>query len=168
MNQIATQSSNKFYSSKQENRLASILGWKVVKGSGSRNFHPGDVISDEWIGECKTHKTPGQKISFYQSVWNKIVDEAAASHKFPVLFVDDGSQDPRNTWCLFTAHPAKHFLFINYERPVKSTISFDNVDMQNRRKQMTSGAPVVFVVQLNEFETLNLCTFNDFVELFDF
>jgi len=93
--------STKDYSRKQEHLIADTLGWDVVSGSGSRHTYPGDISSSEWLGECKTHQKPGSKIKFNRDVWNKIVEEASSQFKYPVLFVDDGSQTVKNTWCMF-------------------------------------------------------------------
>lgn len=92
--------STKDFSSKQEKMIASVLGWKVVAGSGAAACHPGDVISDMWLGECKTHVEKGHKIFFDKRVWEKIKAEAFVKHRFPVLFTDDGTQLSKNTWCL--------------------------------------------------------------------
>lgn len=86
-------------SSKQEHRIAEALGWEVTSGSGSRAFYPGDVSSDMWLGECKTHISV-QPAIFYFSVWDKICDEAASQFKRPVLFVDNGTQQLARTWCM--------------------------------------------------------------------
>lgn len=91
----------KIYSSRQEKRVADYLGWKVVSGSGARNCFPGDVQADEWLGECKTHTTPGHKLSFSYSVWKKISDEARSRFSSPAYFVDDGSQLLSSTWVMF-------------------------------------------------------------------
>lgn len=91
----------KDYSTKQEKMIASYLGWKVVAGSGARPCHPGDIIGDEWLGECKTHEKPGQSIYFSSDVWDKIVEEANKEYRSPVLFTDDGSQKSNRTWCIF-------------------------------------------------------------------
>lgn len=96
--------STKDFSSKQEKKLANCLGWSVVSGSGAAACHPGDIESDSWLGECKTHVTPGHSISFSKSVWEKIKNEAFSKCKAPVLFVDDGSQEPCNTWCMMPAN----------------------------------------------------------------
>lgn len=93
--------STKDFSNKQEKLIASFLDWSIVSGSGARACHPGDIIGDEWLGECKTHETPGKSIFFSQKVWEKIVDEAIAKHRKPVLFTDDGSQKIDKTWCIF-------------------------------------------------------------------
>lgn len=81
--------------------IADYLGWSVVTGSGARPCHPGDVISDDWLGECKTHEKSGHTIFFSSDVWEKIVEEATKMHRSPVLFTDDGSQKLENTWCIF-------------------------------------------------------------------
>ena len=90
----------KDYSSVQERRIADALGWEVVTGSGARPCVPGDVRSNEWLGECKTHTESGHRIVFMLDVWKKIQNEADASHRSPVIFADDGSQDLRYTWAL--------------------------------------------------------------------
>lgn len=94
----------KYYSTKQEKMIADFLDWRTVSGSGSRHTYPGDVVSDSWLGECKTHVKPNQKISFNYSVWKKIVDEAASQFKHPVLFCDDGTQLKSHTWCMFPSN----------------------------------------------------------------
>ena len=95
-----TTKNNKVYSDKQEKLVASYLGWNLVTGSGARPNHPGDVISDEWLGECKTHTTEGHDIYFNFEVFQKIIDEASSQFKKAVLFTDDGSQKANHTWCI--------------------------------------------------------------------
>ena len=90
----------KDYSSVQEQKVADALGWEVVTGSGARPVTPGDVKSDSWLGECKTHTESGQKIFFDLAVWQKVEKEADATHRSPALIVDDGSQDLSHTWVL--------------------------------------------------------------------
>lgn len=91
----------KYFSKLQEVVVAKFLQWKVTAASGSRPCKVGDVYSDEWIGECKTHVSPNHQIDFKRKVWDKICDEASSQFKFPALFVDDGSQDVDNTWVMF-------------------------------------------------------------------
>lgn len=90
----------KFYSSRQENMIAKYLGWSVVSGSGARSFNPGDVRSDDFLGECKTFTKESDIIYCYNAVWSKIFREATSVMKTPVLFVDNGSQLAKNTWCV--------------------------------------------------------------------
>lgn len=92
---------NKHYSTIQENTIAKYLGWSVVSGSGARSGHPGDIKSEEWLGECKTHTKTDSKLFVSFNVWDKISDEAQSQFKKPALFVDDGSQQVENTFVLF-------------------------------------------------------------------
>ena len=102
MNKVeAALNHNKVWSAIQEKTIADFLGWSVVSGRGSRACMPGDVVSANWLGECKTHGSTDRPIHFNANVWKKISDEAAARGKYPVLFVDDGSQDINKTWCMF-------------------------------------------------------------------
>lgn len=80
--------------------VAGALCWNQVSGSGSRPNHPGDVICDDWLGECKTHCRPNQPIKFVLDVWMKLCDEATSQFKRPAYFVDDGSQRSDKTWVM--------------------------------------------------------------------
>lgn len=91
----------KYYSNIQEKTIADYLGWDVVAGSGAASCRPGDISSPDWLGECKTHVSPGKRIEFKLSVWTKIKDEAVSRFKLPALFVDDGSQKLTRTWVMF-------------------------------------------------------------------
>ena len=80
--------------------VADYMGWKVVKGSGSRPFTPGDVDSYNILVECKTHNDEQENIVFHKKHWVKITEEALAKHKYPVLVVDNGTQKADNTWVM--------------------------------------------------------------------
>lgn len=97
---MATQSSTKYFSSKQEKMVADALGSYPVGGSGAFAGSPGDVRTYDWLVECKTHTTPGHNILFNYKVWAKIQSEAMGTHRKPVLIVDDGSQSLSRNWCL--------------------------------------------------------------------
>ena len=91
---------NKIYSNRQEKMVADYMGWRVVSGSGSRPFRPGDVKNDNYLVECKTHTKERENIIFYKKHWEKIVIESRAVNKYPALIVDDGSQRVENTWVM--------------------------------------------------------------------
>jgi len=88
----------------QEKMIANYLGWDVVSGSGARPHHPGDIKSDEWLGECKTHMKEVSIIHFDFRVYNKLMNEAMSQMRKPVLFVDNGVSDSRNTYVLTQTH----------------------------------------------------------------
>lgn len=162
-------SSTKVYSSKQENMIASYLGWKVVTGSGSRDCHPGDIVSDSWMCECKTHMEPGHKIVFLSSVWNKISEEASSKFKYPVLFVDDGSQKIENTWCLFKYRSVclDTIRVLSYPSNIDKNINFDSDKMKTYIKRLSNSSDecIVVSVSMNQ-ETLGITTLECFRNMF--
>lgn len=158
----------KYYSNKQENTIASYLGWSVVTGSGSRSTLPGDIQSDEWLGECKTHETAGHKIIFYHSVWNKLQDEAISKYKFPALFVDDGSQKVENTWVMYSGEfPSGEYRSIAYPFANTANIGFKSLDMWAERNKYDSTVPVIFLVGLLGTKSqLCISSLKDFMVMF--
>lgn len=94
--------STKDFSSTQESRVAAYLGddFHVVAASGANPANPGDVVSDQFIIECKTHTTKDYKIIFNHKVWDKLKQEAISQRKTPVLVTDDGTQAIEKTWAL--------------------------------------------------------------------
>ena len=44
----------RFYSNKQEKKVAKVLNGKQVANSGATKFNKGDVVTDNWLIECKT------------------------------------------------------------------------------------------------------------------
>lgn len=134
-------------SDKQEKLVAKLLGWKQVTGSGSRNNFPGDVSGDEWLGECKTHVTPNNKIHFKKSVWDKISEEASSRFKYPAYFVDDGSQKRENIWVIFRERDLpKDFKITPYISDVDISLLFYEQDL---REFYQTTKDVVFVFNFN-------------------
>lgn len=99
---MATQNreATRFYSNLQESRIAEYLGWRRVAASGARPFDKGDIASDEYAGECKTHKSHDIYAIFYLFDWGKITSEAMSPSRRPVLFTDNGTQKTDKTFCM--------------------------------------------------------------------
>lgn len=95
----------KDFSSAQEQLVADYLGegFYAVSGSGKNPANPGDVTSEHFIIECKTHTTKDYKIIFRRQVWDKLKQEALSQRKTPVLITDDGTQTIEKTWVLMDA-----------------------------------------------------------------
>ena len=72
----------RFYSSKQEKKVAKVLGGKTVSNSGAPAFVAGDVTLNDWLIECKT-TTATSKASFsIKKEWlEKNKEEAFAVRK---------------------------------------------------------------------------------------
>lgn len=149
---------NKIYSDKQESLVAKVVNGRKVSGSGSRPFAPGDVESDEWLIECKTHISPGKKISFKLDVWEKIRNEAATRHKYPAYVVDDGSQLLINQRVLFSICPEdiSKLPSENIQKFVKEAITFSVED---------TLAPVIYEAVWNQ-KPIYIVSLKYFEELF--
>ena len=160
----------KYYSNRQEQLIARSLGWAVVAGSGARDFHPGDIISDKWIGECKTHTAPGHRITFFATVWNKICEEASSKFKYPALFVDDGSQKLENTWVMFLDNTAYSTEHSKYPIPVsfRTNIAFDGADLLREYRNLSTWCSGI-AIWSGTFcgKTVGLLPFYKFQELFE-
>lgn len=124
---------NRQCSDAQECMVAKLLSWKVVSGSGASACHPGDVRSDTWLGECKTHVVQHVPVCFKQSVWLKICQEAASQYKYPILFCDDGVRKLDHTWCLFPISVLEGYMdVIEYPFAVKVNLSFNHREMVSK------------------------------------
>ena len=81
--------STRYFSQRQEERVAKILGLKVVPNSGARIFNKGDVRGQECLVECKTMVEPRKSISIKKEWLTKIRQEAFDSGKSMGMLVFD-------------------------------------------------------------------------------
>lgn len=91
-------------SKKQESRLAQELGGKTQKGSGSKDFHKGDVKTIELLVEAK--RTDKDSLSVKKEWLVKIHAESVSYNKIPALSIEFDSMPsivPRD----WVAIPAK-------------------------------------------------------------
>ena len=165
---MAKSDATKAYSSKQENMIASLLGWEVVSGSGAAACYPGDVISDMWLGECKTHVEPGHKIFFDRKVWEKIKSEAYVKHRRPVLFTDDGTQSSKHTWCLCLKNhlEMENAIISPIIKGVNKNISFsgESQGIQAMKLHRTYDKLPVFICKWNDDEVI-ICELYVFAQM---
>lgn len=161
----------KDYSTKQENMVATSLGWRTVTGSGSRDFHKGDVVSELFLGECKTHVKISGKLIFYKSHWEKITKEAQESLRYPVLFTDNGSQKLNKTWCLYSNIVNSHkeiekFVESPFSSQVNLNIDIDLLEsMYDYFSKQEKDRVVVLIVNFNGTK-LRLVPLTTFILLF--
>ena len=163
----------KDYSSIQEKQVAEYMDWQVVSGSGAAKCHPGDVIGEDWLGECKTHVKPNQPIFFKYTVWQKICEEAMIKHRYPVIFTDDGSQKLSRTWCLFKSNMLNGLDVDTVEMPEKLksavNISFSNREIneviQMHKQNSVSNNPVCINMDWHN-ESISISDIDTFAELF--
>ena len=162
--------STKDYSNAQESMVADFLGWSKVPGSGAATCFAGDVASEKFLGECKTHEKHGSKVVFRQDVWNKICDEAMVCGKIPVLIADDGTQQWRRTYCLLSKPvdmgflPKSEFFIAEYNVNYKKQL---NLDFDKIYAKMKKADSCIYVVPwfCGDMILMNLRTFEKYQHL---
>lgn len=83
--------SNRFYSKKQETKVAKNLGLKRTANSGATSFDKGDVKGEHILIECKTLTKPQKSHSIKKEWIDKNKEEAFSRGKrFSVLAFDFG------------------------------------------------------------------------------
>ena len=71
----------RFYSSRQEKKVAKALGGNRVVNSGATLFRKGDVQTAEFLLECKTCTEPRKSFTLKKEWFDKNKEEAFAMHK---------------------------------------------------------------------------------------
>ena len=86
----------RYYSKRQENRVAKELNGKRTANSGATNFQKGDVNLDNWLIECKTATTEKKSFSIKHEWLDKNKEEAFAMRKdYNALCFDFGDNGSR-------------------------------------------------------------------------
>ena len=70
--------STRYFSTKQEKRVAKDLGGKRTPNSGATPWQKGDILLQNWLLECKTAMTEKQTFSVPKK-WLKALPEEAFS-----------------------------------------------------------------------------------------
>jgi hypothetical protein len=71
----------RYFSNKQEKRVAKRVGGKQTANSGATKFSKGDVRTDNWLIECKTKTSASESISIKREWLEKNEEEAFAMGK---------------------------------------------------------------------------------------
>lgn len=69
-------SSTRYFSSKQEKKVAKAVGGKRTANSGATMFSKGDVRCKNWLIECKTKTKPSESITIHKEWLTKNEEEA--------------------------------------------------------------------------------------------
>lgn len=108
--------STRFYSKKQENAVAGILGGKTTPNSGATPYIKGDVSStgeDSWLIECKTCMTNKQSFAIKKQWLNDVHQDAIQQGKM-------------NYALAFNFGPNQENYFIISERKFKEILEVEN------------------------------------------
>ena len=65
----------RFYSNRQEEAVARAVGGKKTANSGATAFYKGDVLTADWLFECKTVVEPRKSFSLKKEWFHKAREE---------------------------------------------------------------------------------------------
>lgn len=85
----------RFYSSRQEKKIAKAVNGKQTANSGATAFNKGDVTTDKWLFEAKTKTSESKSFSIKRDWIDKNKEEAFAMGKpYSAVVIDfgDGKQ----------------------------------------------------------------------------
>jgi len=80
----------RYYSKQQEKKVAKYVGGKRQPNSGATPFYKGDVITDEFLIECKTKTTDCKSFTIKEDWLLKNEEEAFAMNRDSALCFDFG------------------------------------------------------------------------------
>ena len=84
----------RFYSKKQETKVAKAVGGKRTANSGATTFSKGDVTTNSFLIECKTCTEPRRSFTLKKEWFDKNKEEAFAMHKdYSAIVFDFGDGD---------------------------------------------------------------------------
>jgi hypothetical protein len=82
----------RFYSDKQEKKVARAVGGRQTPNSGSTPFIKGDVLTDQFLIECKTVTKEQKQFTIKKEWLDKNKEEAfAMNREYNALVFDFGS-----------------------------------------------------------------------------
>lgn len=86
----------RYYSSKQENKVAKDVGGKTTANSGATMFDKGDLKTDQFLIECKTKTSNSESISIKKEWLDKLKDESLFMKKKYEALIFNFGPDSKN------------------------------------------------------------------------
>lgn len=86
----------RFYSNRQEKKVAKAVSGYQTANSGATKFSKGDIRTDKWLFECKTSTAPKKSFSIKKDWLEKNREESFAMGKdYNALVFDFGDEGKR-------------------------------------------------------------------------
>lgn len=96
-NKTGERKPTRYYSKKQETKIAEAIGGRRVPNSGACAFAKGDVTADDWLIEAKTKTSHADSISIKKDWLEKNVSEALfMGKKYSALAFSFGPDEPNH------------------------------------------------------------------------
>lgn len=84
----------RYYSNRQERKVAKAVGGRKTANSGATNFNKGDVVTANWLIECKTCTSEKKSFTIKKDWLDKNKEEAFACRKeYNAVAFDFGGKD---------------------------------------------------------------------------
>lgn len=85
----------RYFSKKQEKKVAKAVGGKTTANSGATAFSKGDVLTDKFVLECKTKTTDSKSISVKKEWIEKNIQEMVFMGKdYQAIVISFGPGQP--------------------------------------------------------------------------
>lgn len=94
----------RYYSKQQEKKVAKYVGGKRQPNSGATPFYKGDVITDEFLIECKTKTTDCKSFTIKEDWLLKNEEEAFAMGRESALCFDFGPSANKRYYVISERH----------------------------------------------------------------
>ena len=83
--------STRYYSGRQERKVAKAVKGKLVSNSGASDFTAGDITTDLFLLECKTKTSPSKSFTLKKEWFDKNKEEAFEMGKpYSAVVIDFG------------------------------------------------------------------------------
>ena len=83
--------STRYYSGRQERKVAKAVKGKLVSNSGASDFTAGDIVTDLFLLECKTKTTASKSFTLKKEWFDKNKEEAFEMGKpYSAVVIDFG------------------------------------------------------------------------------
>ena len=86
----------RYYSSKQEEYVAKLVNGKTTVNSGASHFAAGDIVTKNWLFECKTTTKPKESFSIKKEWLDKNEKERMGLQKLYSALVFQFKEDGTN------------------------------------------------------------------------
>lgn len=90
----------RYFSKKQEDKVAKTVGGKQTANSGATAFQKGDILTDQFLLECKTKTTHSESISIKKEWLEKNTQEAVFMGKPYSAIVFNFGPDEENHYII--------------------------------------------------------------------
>lgn len=101
----------RYYSKKQETRVANELGAKTTPNSGATSWSKGDISGDDILIECKTLTEPRKSHTIKKEWLDGIRQEASNMGKrIPIVVFDFGTQQVSDQYAILRMSDLKMLL----------------------------------------------------------